>query len=83
MFFSIETDSQRPRHFRQRMQKDARMPRHIDPRWFIPIGLTVSWPRIPLYSQLDRIVDLRLDVAVLSTAAVLSWSSMSSDCWWH
>lgn len=47
------------------------MPRHIHARWLIPIDLSVSLPGILLYSQLDRIFDLRLDIAVLNTASIL------------
>ena len=54
-------------------------PRHIHARWLIPIGLSVSVPGILLYSQLDRIVDLRLDIAVLDTASVIE---SGPDCPW-
>jgi hypothetical protein len=43
-------------------------------RWSILIGISMSVLGITLYSQLDRIVDFHMGIAVLNTAAILSHS---------
>jgi len=44
-------------------------------RWLVLIGALTAVCGITLYSQLGRIVDLRVGLAVLNTAVILSFST--------
>ena len=45
-------------------------------RWSVPIGLCAALLGMIFYSQLDRLVDLRVSLTVLNSASMLSASLM-------